>query len=157
MAFLERNPMSGLSRRPKPQTPPVPPADITLVFDGGSLGNPGQGYGSFVYQGMISTPSPIRLEYPGQTTNNEAEYSTMLNGLRTILQELEREGQNPATMSINVLSDSKLVVEQVSGRWKVRHAPLRPFHSEAQSLLSRFGSWRLHWQPRLESVRLLGH
>jgi probable phosphoglycerate mutase len=149
--------MSGLSRRPKPQTPPVPPADITLVFDGGSLGNPGKGYGSFVYHGAIETVSPVRLEYPGQTTNNEAEYATMLNGLRTIVQELERAGRDPATVTINVLSDSKLVVEQVSGRWKVRHAPLRPYVTDALKLLARFAGWRLHWQPRVESVRLLGH
>jgi ribonuclease HI len=149
--------MSGLSRRPKPLTPPVPPADITLVFDGGSLGNPGKGYGSFVYHGAIESVSPIRLEYPGQTTNNEAEYATMLNGLRTIIQDLERDGRDPSTVTINVLSDSKLVVEQVSGRWKVRHAPLRPFVTDAQHLLARFAGWRLHWQPRRESVRLLGH
>ena len=149
--------MSGLSRRPKLLTPPVPPADVTLVFDGGSLGNPGKGYGSFIYRGVIETQEPVRLEYPGQTTNNEAEYLSMLHGLRTILRELECDARNPAELSVNVLSDSKLVVEQVSGRWKVRHAPLRPFHREAQDLLSRFAAWQLHWQPRLESVRLLGH
>jgi ribonuclease HI len=149
--------MSGLSRRPKPLTRPVPAADITLVFDGGSLGNPGKGYGSFVYRGVIETQTPVRLEYPGQTTNNEAEYLSMLHGLRTILRELERDLRDPSEVSINVLSDSKLVVEQVSGRWKVRHAPLRPFHTEAVELLSRFACWQLHWQPRLESVRLLGH
>lgn len=149
--------MSGLSRRPKPAVPPVPAADITLVFDGGSLGNPGKGYGSFVYRGAIQTPEPVRLEYPGQTTNNEAEYLSMLHGVRTILSELERVGHDPSSLSINVLSDSKLVVEQVSGRWKVRHAPLQPFQTEARSLLSRFSAWTLHWQPRAESVRLLGH
>ncbi|HYI15440.1 MAG TPA: reverse transcriptase-like protein [Thermomicrobiales bacterium] len=149
--------MSGLSRRPKPLSPPLQPADITLVFDGGSLGNPGKGYGSFVYQGVITTPSPVRLEFPGQTTNNEAEYMTMLHGLRTVLRELERDARDPSALTINVLSDSKLVVEQVSGRWKVRHAPLRPFQSEARDLFSRFAAWQLVWQPRLESVRLLGH
>lgn len=149
--------MSGLTRRPKPLSPKSSPADITLVFDGGSLGNPGKGYGSFMYQGVIETPAPIRLEYPGQTTNNEAEYMTMLHGLRTVLRELERDARAPSGSTINVLSDSKLVVEQVSGRWKVRHAPLRPFQSEAVELLSRFAAWQLHWQPRLESVRLLGH
>jgi ribonuclease HI len=149
--------MSGLSRRPKPVSPRISPADITLVFDGGSLGNPGKGYGSFVYQGVIEISTPVRLEYPGQTTNNEAEYLTMLHGLRTVLRELERDAHDPSGTTINVLSDSKLVVEQVSGRWKVRHAPLRPFQSEAIELLSRFASWQLHWQPRLESVRLLGH
>ena len=149
--------MSGLSRRPKPLTRPIPPADVTLVFDGGSLGNPGKGYGSFIYRGVIETPAPIRLEYPGQTTNNEAEYLTMLHGLRTILRELERDARDPSNVTIAILSDSKLVVEQVSGRWKVRHAPLRPFQAEARELLSRFAAWQLLWQPRLESVRLLGH
>ncbi len=149
--------MSAVSRRPKPLSPPLPPADVTLVFDGGSLGNPGKGYGSFVYQGVIETPTPVRLDYPGQTTNNEAEYMTMLHGLRTIIRELERDARDPASVKVNVLSDSKLVVEQVSGRWKVRHAPLRPFQTEARDLLARFAAWHLQWQPRLESVRLLGH
>ncbi|MGH9176893.1 MAG: ribonuclease HI family protein [Vicinamibacterales bacterium] len=149
--------MSGQPRRPRVLIPAVPPADITLVFDGGSLGNPGQGYGSFVYHGLIETKAPIRLEYPGTTTSNEAEYLSLLHALRTILRELDRAARDAATTSINVLSDSKLVVEQVSGRWKVRHAPLRPLHAEALDLLSQFASWRLDWQPRLESVRLLGH
>lgn len=149
--------MSGISKRPKPLTRPFPPADVTLIFDGGSLGNPGKGYGSFVYHGLIESTAPVRLEYPGQTTNNEAEYLSMLHGLRTILRELERDAQDPANATLNVLSDSKLVVEQVSGRWKVRHAPLRPFHTEALDLLSRFAAWQLLWQPRVESVRLLGH
>lgn len=149
--------MSGLSRRPKVQTPTPPSADVTLVFDGGSLGNPGKGYGSFVYTGVIATQSPVRLDYPGKTTNNEAEYLSMIHGLRAILGELDRDARDPSTLTITVLSDSKLVVEQVSGRWKVRHAPLRPFHTEALQLLNRFQSWHLHWQPRVESVRLLGH
>lgn len=149
--------MSGLSRQTKPLARPGPRADVTLIFDGGSLGNPGKGYGSFVYQGVIETPSPVRLEYPGQTTNNEAEYMSMLHGLRAILRELERAGRDPSSVTLDVRSDSKLVVEQVGGRWKVRHAPLRPFHSEALDVLARFAAWQLHWQPRLESVRLLGH
>ena len=82
---------------------------------------------------------------------------TLLHGLRTILRELEDAGRDPDAMSVTVLSDSKLVVEQVSGRWKVRHEGLRPLHGEALLLLSRFRSWRLQWQPRIESVRLLGH
>ena len=149
--------MSGQSRRPKVLTPPVPKSDITLIFDGGSLGNPGKGYGSFVYRGLIETMTPVRLDYPGQTTNNEAEYLTLLHGLRAVLNELIRDGRNPADVTISVLSDSKLVVEQVNGRWKIRHAPLRPFQSEARDLFARFAAWQLHWQPRVESVRLLGH
>jgi probable phosphoglycerate mutase len=81
----------------------------------------------------------------------------MIQGLRLILRELEREAKDPQSTSVNVLSDSKLVVEQINGRWKVRHEGLRPLHREALQLLGRFGTWRLTWQPRIESVRLLGH
>ena len=149
--------MSGPARRPNRLIPIPPSADITLIFDGGSLGNPGKGYGSFAYRGLIETARPVRLDYAGTTTSNEAVYLTLLLGLRTIIHELARDARDASTTTISVLSDSKLVVEQVSGRWKVRHAPLRPLHAEARDLLSQFASWRLEWQPRLESVRLLGH
>jgi ribonuclease HI len=149
--------MSEPGKRPTILIPPLPDADVTLVFDGGSLGNPGKGYGSFVVRGVLETSRPVRLEFPGRTTNNEAEYLTMLQGLRTIARQLEREARDPESTTITVMSDSKLVVEQVSGRWKVRHANLRPLHDEAVELLSNFASWRAVWQPRIESVRLLGH
>jgi ribonuclease HI len=149
--------MTGSAPRSRMSLSTSSPADVTLIFDGGSLGNPGKGYGSFLVRGVVSTPQPVRLEYPGRTTNNEAEYLSLQHGLRRILIDLERDLRDPATTSVLVLSDSKLVVEQVSGRWKVRHEGLRPHHAEALKLLDRFGSWRLQWQPRVESVRLLGH
>ena len=127
---------------------------MTLVFDGGSLGNPGKGYGSYLCRGMVATPQPVRLEYPGRTTNNQAEYLTLLHGLRAILGEVDSAA---AHTSVAVLSDSKLLVEQVSGRWKIRNVELQPLAAEARQLLGRFGRWRLEWQPRTESVRLLGH
>jgi ribonuclease HI len=130
---------------------------VTLVFDGGSRGNPGRGYGSYLVEGAVHTPAPVRLEFPGRTTNNEAEYLSLLHGLRAILQQLELDARDAGSASLIVLSDSKLVVEQVSGRWKVRHEPLRPLHAEARQLLSRFGSWQLHWHSRVRSVRMLGH
>lgn len=137
---------------PESQSP-----EITLVFDGGSLGNPGKGYGSFLYRGTILTAEAVRLEFPGRTTNNEAEYYSLLHGLRAILAELQQLDLDPAAATVRVLSDSKLVVEQVSGRWKVKHEGLKPHHREAVNLLRRFGSWRLEWHPRAESVRMLGH
>lgn len=149
--------MPGHSKRPTHASTLNSSSDITLVFDGGSLGNPGKGYGSYISVGAIETLAPIRIEYPGQTTNNEAEYMTMLEGLRSILARLQQESRDPATVTIEVFSDSKLVVEQVSGRWKVRQAHLRPFKDEALRLLSQFSTWKLIWQPRSESVRLLGH
>jgi ribonuclease HI len=143
--------------RPRMLVPRVEPADVTLVFDGGALGNPGKGYGSYLIRGLLSTPTPVRVEFEGRTTNNQAEYMTLLHGLRLLLRELERDLRDPGSTSLNVLSDSKLVVEQVSGRWKIRNAELLPLVQDARGLLARFRTWRLIWQPRTESVRLLGH
>jgi probable phosphoglycerate mutase len=137
--------------------PKAEPADVTLVFDGGALGNPGKGYGSFLFSGLVATERPVRVEYEGRTTNNQAEYLTLLHGLRLILRELERDVREPAQTSLNVFSDSKLVVEQVSGRWKIRNAELLPLVADARALLGKFGGWRLLWHPRTESVRMLGH
>ena len=149
--------MSSTSSRQGTLFPPTQSADVTLVFDGGSLGNPGKGYGSFVYSGTISTTEPIRLEFPGRTTNNEAEYYSLINGVKAILSELRKRNLDPSSATVRVLSDSKLVVEQVSGRWKVKHDGLKPRHREALDLLRNFGTWKLEWHPRAESVRMLGH
>lgn len=133
------------------------PWHVYLVFDGGSLGNPGKGYGSYVYKGVVSQTTPVTIEYPGQTTNNEAEYRTMINGLQSILAALRAQDIDPSTLKIAVRSDSKLVIEQVNGRWKVKKAELRPLVQQSQALLGEFASWDLAWHPRTESVRILGH
>jgi len=132
-------------------------ADVLLIFDGGALGNPGQGYGSYVYGGLVAALEPIQVTYPGVTTNNQAEYQTLIKGLRAVLEALGQAGRQPATTALDVRSDSKLVVEQVNGRWKVREAGLQPHVREAQTLLGRFGTWQLSWHARSVSVRILGH
>ena len=131
--------------------------DIRITFDGGSRGNPGQGYGSFVAQGLITTAQPVRLEYPGRLTNNEAEYQTLIHALRAIHEQLAQRDVQPGTVSVQVLSDSKLVVEQVNQRWKIKQPHLLPLATEARRLLLAFGRWELSWHGRAESVRLLGH
>lgn len=149
--------MTANARGASPRQPSLLAANVSLVFDGGSLGNPGKGYGSFITRGAVQTAEPERREYAGRRTNNEAEYMTLLEGLQFILEEAAATGQAPGTLLIDVRSDSKLVVEQVSGRWKVKNEGLRPLHAKARELLARFGNWRLTWHPRSESVRYLGH
>lgn len=141
------------------QTGPAaePDADIVLVFDGGSKGNPGQGYGSFAYKGRV-VRWPVRLTFPGDsTTNNQAEYMALIGGLRAILADLAHLDQDPSAMRLKVLSDSQLLVEQLNGRWKVKNPGLRERRDEAQKLLSKFGSVKVDWHPRAMSVRILGH
>lgn len=131
--------------------------DLTLVFDGGSLGNPGKGYGSFHLLGQDGFETLERLNYGDRVTNNQAEYRTLIAGVEAAVQRCRSAGRSPASMSICVRTDSKLVVEQVNGRWKVRHPELQPLCLQAQKLLGQFGRVQLSWHPRAESVKLLGH
>ena len=130
---------------------------LKLIFDGGSLGNPGKGYGSFRLT-VNGQHLPVdELDFGDNVTNNQAEYGTMIEGVKTAVELLEKHGKSPADAEIEILTDSKLVVEQVHGRWKVRNEGLKPLCAEARSLLNRFGDVRLSWHPRLESVKVLGH
>lgn len=127
-----------------------------LVFDGGSKGNPGQGYGSYAYRGLVRQWPPARLEFSGLVTNNQAEYRSLLAGLNAAIEQLGGRAI-AGRHGIEVRSDSQLVVEQLNGRWKVRHADLKPLHAEALALLKTFREWSILWHPRAESVRILGH
>ena len=130
---------------------------IYLIFDGGSRGNPGQGYGSYVFKGIVNQLDPVMIDYPGRTTNNEAEYMTLNNGLEAVLTAIRTQSHDPSQLKIVVKTDSKLVVEQVCGRWKIKKAELRPHVQQARKLLGQFKSWDLSWHARTESVRVLGH
>ncbi len=131
--------------------------DLTLVFDGGSLGNPGKGYGSFHLSGSDGYEILERLEFGDHVTNNQAEYRTFIAGIEAALSRAESTQSNTMSQSISVKTDSKLVVEQVNGRWKVKHPDLQPLCRRARELLARFGKTDLTWHPRAESVKLLGH
>ncbi len=131
--------------------------DLKLVFDGGSLGNPGKGYGSFLLTGDNGFELLQRLDFGDKVTNNQAEYRTFIAGIEAALSHAESTQSSPMSQSIVVKTDSKLVVEQVNGRWKVKHPDLQPLCRRARDLLARFGTSDLSWHPRAESVKLLGH
>ena len=98
-----------------------------------------------------------QLDFGDNVTNNQAEYRTMLEGLAEALRVIERSGADPRETSIEIVTDSKLVVEQVNGRWKVKHDGLKPLHARARQLLDQFGQVDLKWQPRARTVKILGH
>ena len=129
-------------------------ADVAIVFDGGSLGNPGRGYGSFRLRRRDAPWSQaVRLEFGPRVTNNEAEYRALI----AALEAAAAAAGDPGRTSLEVLGDSQLVLNQLRGRWKVRAENLRAHHARARALLDRFAAVRLTWQPRAESVALLGH
>jgi ribonuclease HI len=130
------------------------PADYLLVFDGGSLGNPGAGYGSYALFEGGRPGQAQRLDFPGSLTNNEAEYHTLLAALRDLLARL---GDRAARSTLEVRGDSALVIQQVLGHWKAKDDRMRALRDETRGLLRRFARYRLVQQPREDTVRVLGH
>ena len=110
-----------------------------LTADGGSRGNPGPaGFGS-----VISENGKIIAElydYIGVATNNVAEYSGLVAGL-TAIAEIDPEAL------VEVRMDSKLVVEQMSGRWKIKSPDMQKLALEAREILP-YGNVTYTWIPR---------
>lgn len=127
-----------------------------LHFDGGSRGNPGPGYGSFVLLQDGREVRRRRLEF-GRRTNNEAEYLALIGGLKDALAHLARQGVDPGRETLEVRGDSQLVLSQVRGNWKVREPRMGVLRDQALKLLGRFGRYTLVQVPRSKSVEVLGH
>jgi ribonuclease HI len=129
-------------------------ADLVLLYDGGSLGNPGPGYGSFVISLLGGKELHRRLDFRRTMTNNEAEYSTLIAGLEEVCRLL---GGEVARATVEVRGDSRLVGQQLQGEWKASNARMRALRDQALELLGRFRDWRFVQVPRREVVRRLGH
>ncbi|WP_406009263.1 bifunctional RNase H/acid phosphatase [Streptomyces sp. NBC_00637] len=115
--------------------------EFIVEADGGSRGNPGPaGYGSVVIDAATGETLVERAEYIGVATNNVAEYRGLVAGLRAA-----RELDPSATVRVRM--DSKLVVEQMSGRWKIKHPDMKPLAAEAARILPP-GQVTYEWMPR---------
>ncbi|MFD7677182.1 bifunctional RNase H/acid phosphatase [Streptomyces sp. NPDC060187] len=118
--------------------------EFIVEADGGSRGNPGPaGYGSVVIDAVTGETLVERAEYIGVATNNVAEYRGLVAGLRAA-RDLDPEAR------IHVRMDSKLVVEQMSGRWQIKHPDMRPLAAEAARVLPR-SQVTYEWIPRAQN------
>jgi broad specificity phosphatase PhoE/ribonuclease HI len=118
---------------------------VIVEADGGSRGNPGPaGYGAVVKDAATGEVLAERQDSLGIATNNVAEYSGLLAGLRAAT-EL-------GASVVDVRMDSKLVVEQMSGRWKIKNATLQPLAMEARNLAANFDRVRFEWIPRARNA-----
>jgi ribonuclease HI len=159
-------------RRPEPVEEPEPAVEeageageaehhdlmeLSVAFDGGSRGNPGQGYGSYLVQSPGRKPVVKRVEFGDNYTNNQAEYDSLIAALEYIIDRLNATGRTPEQVALEIKGDSDLVVNQLQGTYKVKEGGLKPRHARALELLDQFGAWMIAWHPREESVRLLGH
>jgi ribonuclease HI len=131
--------------------------ELLVVFDGGSRGNPGQGYGSYLVQSPGRKPVIKRVEFGGNYTNNQAEYESLIACLQYIIERLTATNRTPAQVALDIKSDSDLLVNQLQGNFKVKDAGLRQRHAKALEMLEQFGEWMITLHEREESVRLLGH
>ncbi|MFI5961471.1 bifunctional RNase H/acid phosphatase [Streptomyces asoensis] len=115
--------------------------EFIVEADGGSRGNPGPaGYGSVVIDAATGETLAERAEYIGVATNNVAEYRGLVAGLRAA-----RELDPSATVRVRM--DSKLVVEQMSGRWKIKHPDMKSLAAEAARVLPA-AQVTYEWIPR---------
>ncbi|MFM6851053.1 MAG: reverse transcriptase-like protein [Terrabacter sp.] len=119
---------------------------LVVEADGGSRGNPGvAGYGALVRDPATGAVLVELAEPLGKQSNNVAEYSGLVAGLRAVL-------DIDAGAEVRVKMDSKLVVEQMSGRWKIKHEDMRRLALEARNLCAEIadngGSVDFEWIPR---------
>jgi ribonuclease H / adenosylcobalamin/alpha-ribazole phosphatase len=120
---------------------------LLIEADGGSRGNPGPaGYGALVADGQTGEVLAELLDSLGVTTNNVAEYSGLIAGLRAA-------GELAPGADVQVRMDSKLVVEQMSGRWQVKDPNLRTLAASAREAAGRLGRVTYTWIPRAKNAR----
>jgi probable phosphoglycerate mutase len=120
--------------------------DVVVEADGASRGNPGPAsYGALVLDANTGAVLAERAEAIGVATNNEAEYRALIAGLEAA-HELGAE-------RVSVRMDSKLVVEQAKGTWKINKPALRELHERARTIGRSFAEIGFEWVPRAENAR----
>ncbi len=118
---------------------------FVVEADGGSRGNPGPaGYGALVRDADTGRVLAERAASVGRATNNVAEYGGLVAGLQAAL-DLDPAAQ------VEVRMDSKLVVEQMSGRWKIKHPDMQKLAVQARDIARQLGGVRYTWVPRAQN------
>lgn len=121
---------------------------VVVEADGGSRGNPGPaGFGALVLDAADVDGEPLGTvnESIGRATNNVAEYRALIAGLT--------EAQRLGAVEVLVRMDSRLVVEQMAGRWQVKNADLAVLRDRATVIAQHFDHIDYEWIPRARNSR----
>ncbi|KQB86828.1 bifunctional RNase H/acid phosphatase [Corynebacterium lowii] len=115
---------------------------VCIEADGGSRGNPGiAGSGSVLYDATRTTILREQAYVVGTSaTNNVAEYYGLITGLEA--------ARDYGATEVAVYMDSKLVVEQMTGRWKIKHPDMQKLALRARDIMASFDSVTFQWVPR---------
>jgi len=105
-----------------------------LSTDGGARGNPGPAAYGYVLEGEDGTVFDARGEAIGTATNNVAEYRALIAGLEKAVELGVDE--------LEVVSDSELLVRQMTGEYKVKNETLQDLNAEAEALARKLGRVR---------------
>lgn len=116
------------------------PEKITVHTDGGSRGNPGPAAAGFVITDDKANKIISRGIYLGRATNNFAEYTAVCKALEA--------AENFGAKSIEIYSDSELLVKQLSGQYKVKSRQLRPLFRRTVEMLERYDYKQIEFIPR---------
>jgi ribonuclease HI len=108
---------------------------LTVNVDGGARGNPGPAAIGVVVRNDDGAIVEAMGETIGKQTNNVAEYRALIRGIELALAHGATE--------VELIGDSQLIVRQVEGRYKVKHAAMKDLHAEAKKLLTTFDNWSI--------------
>lgn len=118
---------------------------ITVYTDGASRGNPGHaGIGVVIVDNKGNLLKEIS-DYIGETTNNIAEYTALITGLKEV-REMEYD-------EVEVVSDSELMVKQINGEYQVKNVGLKKLYDQAKEIISGFKSFSIRHVRRGENKR----
>ena len=126
-------------------------AHLVIRTDGAARGNPGPAsLGAALIDGAradaldpAAPPDATISEALGVQTNNVAEWTGVVEALK-LAQRLGAE-------QVDLYLDSKLIVEQLHGRWRVKDAKLQPLWAESKAMLTGFRSWSARHVPRAQN------
>ena len=122
---------------------PLSEVKATLYADGGARGNPGPAASGAVLYAEDGEVLEEIGTFLGVTTNNVAEWTGLLEGLKAALER--------GVDDIAIRLDSELVVRQLSGAYRVKHPGLIPLHAEAKVLLRKFNRFDVRHVPRKQN------
>ena len=118
---------------------------MLLYVDGASRGNPGPSSIGVSLQNSNGHEIASISQVIGETTNNVAEYTALVEGLKLALKKRIQE--------IEIRADSELIVRQLNGEYKVKAEQLKPLFREAIQLTKKFKSFKMKHVPREQNTR----
>lgn len=130
---------------------------VDVYFDGGCIPNPGNGYGSFEiisYNPLIDNKQS-KIQFGPNLTNNRAEYLSLVAALKNLKSNLNIPKLKD--IQLNIFTDSKLVVMQVSKKWGCKDNEIKKLLKQTKELLYLFGRFNVQWIPRNKIETRFGH